>query len=78
MQSRHWSSKPPNAKANNAHQIDGEHIRAWMTGRFEEALTETGRRFVVLHGPVEERLGAALVAVDGLLAEGWGIEGHTP
>ncbi|MBA2281434.1 MAG: AAA family ATPase [Acidimicrobiia bacterium] len=50
---------------------DGEGIRAWMTGRFEEALAVTGRRHVVLRGPHEARLEAALDAVDELLTEGW-------
>ncbi|MEZ5179983.1 MAG: AAA family ATPase, partial [Acidimicrobiales bacterium] len=55
---------------------DGEHIRTWMTGRFEETLAETGRRFVVLHGSIRERVDRAMEAVDELLAAGWGVEGH--
>jgi NadR type nicotinamide-nucleotide adenylyltransferase len=52
---------------------DGEHIRRWMTDRFIEAMDATGRRFVVLRGNREERLAAALGAIDELLAEGWGL-----
>jgi NadR type nicotinamide-nucleotide adenylyltransferase len=52
---------------------DGEAIRPWMTGRFEELLAATGRRHVVLTGRHEERLAVALAAVDELLAEGWDL-----
>ena len=50
---------------------DGEHLRPWMTGRFRAELARTGRRFCTLTGPHEERLTAAVKAVDALLAEGW-------
>ncbi|MEV7526024.1 AAA family ATPase [Streptomyces sp. NPDC091371] len=50
---------------------DGPHLRPWMTGRFREELERTGRRFLVMRGGREERLAAAVAAVDGLLAEGW-------
>ena len=50
---------------------DGEHLRAWMTERFLEALAATGRRTVVLQGPLAERVHQAVAAVDALLAEGW-------
>jgi HTH-type transcriptional regulator, transcriptional repressor of NAD biosynthesis genes len=45
-----------------------------MTGEFERRLSETGRRWVSLRGAREPRLSAALAAVDGLLAEGWGLD----
>lgn len=50
---------------------DGPHLRPWMTGRFREELRRTGRRFLVVRGDREERLAAAVAAVDELLAEGW-------
>lgn len=52
---------------------DGEHLRGWMTDRFVEALAATGRRTVVLHGTLDERLATAVDAVDGLLADGWDL-----
>ncbi|GGW91872.1 AAA family ATPase [Streptomyces chryseus] len=57
---------------------DGEHLRPWMTGRFREELLRTGRRFVTLRGPHEERLAAAVAAVDALLAEDWGFTDPLP
>ncbi|MEW2138780.1 AAA family ATPase [Streptomyces sp. NPDC005409] len=50
---------------------DGPHLRPWMTGRFREELEATGRRFLTVRGDREERLTAAVTAVDALLAEGW-------
>lgn len=50
---------------------DGEHLRAWMTGRFETELARTGRPYVVLTGSLEERVTRASAAVDELLADGW-------
>lgn len=41
---------------------DGEHLRAWMTGRFREVLA--GRPMVELTGPHEKRLETALAAID--------------
>lgn len=49
---------------------DGEYLRPWMTARFLTQLAHTGRRTAVLSGPHEERLAAAVAAVDALLAEG--------
>ncbi|MBT2477104.1 AAA family ATPase [Streptomyces sp. ISL-94] len=49
---------------------DGPHLRPWMTGRFREELERTGRRFLLVRGGREERLAAAVRAVDELLAEG--------
>ncbi|MBD0707806.1 MULTISPECIES: AAA family ATPase [unclassified Streptomyces] len=57
---------------------DGEHLRPWMTARFLARLTRTGRRTVVLGGPHEERLTAAVAAVDALVAEGWGFTDPLP
>ncbi|OEJ27587.1 transcriptional regulator [Streptomyces agglomeratus] len=57
---------------------DGEHLRPWMTERFREELTRTGRPFVTLRGPHEERLAAAVAAVDALLAGGWGFTDPLP
>lgn len=50
---------------------DGPHLRPWMTGRFREELEATGKRFLLVRGDREERLAAAVAAVDELLAEGW-------
>lgn len=47
---------------------DGEHLRAWMTGRFRETCAESGVPTVVLSGPPEQRLAEALAAIDALLA----------
>lgn len=49
---------------------DEEQLRPWMTARFLTQLAHTGRRTAVLTGPHEERLPAAVAAVDHLLAEG--------
>lgn len=49
---------------------DGEHLRTWMTEEFDARLRTTGRRFLRLAGTREQRLAAALAAVDALLAEG--------
>jgi nicotinamide riboside kinase len=50
---------------------DGEHVRAWMTGRFADRLDETGRRWVRLTGSLEQRLADALAAVDELVTSAW-------
>ena len=52
---------------------NGQSIRAWMTGRFEEALRESGRRFVVLRGDRHQRMAKGLQAIDALLDEGWSM-----
>ncbi|MEV6396974.1 AAA family ATPase [Streptomyces sp. NPDC051907] len=57
---------------------DGEHLRPWMTGRFEQELARTGRRFVKLTGPHEQRLAAAVAAVDALVDEGWDFADPLP
>jgi nicotinamide riboside kinase len=48
---------------------DGEHLRAWMTERFIDDLTRTGRTFVVLTGTVEQRVSAGLDAIDRMLGD---------
>jgi len=53
---------------------DGEAIRGWMTDRFIEALTASGRRTVVLRGSHDERVTAGLAAIDEVLA--LGLEDH--
>ncbi|MFE5487963.1 AAA family ATPase [Streptomyces sp. NPDC056527] len=57
---------------------DGEHLRPWMTARFLTQLAHTGRRTAVLSGPHEERLAAAVAAVDALLTEGWDLADPLP
>ncbi|MFD3947780.1 AAA family ATPase [Streptomyces sp. NPDC058579] len=57
---------------------DGEHLRPWMTARFHTQLAHTGRRAAMLTGPHEERLAAAVAAVDALLAEGWDLADPLP
>jgi HTH-type transcriptional repressor of NAD biosynthesis genes len=52
---------------------DGEAIRPWMTDRFAALLTDTGRRFVHLRGPLAARVAEGLAAIDELLAEGWDL-----
>jgi NadR type nicotinamide-nucleotide adenylyltransferase len=46
---------------------DGENIRQWMTGRFEEELEGGQRRWIKVSGTAEERLQMAIAAVDALL-----------
>jgi NadR type nicotinamide-nucleotide adenylyltransferase len=48
---------------------DGEHLRAWMTGRFREVLKAGGYPYVDLTGPYEARWEMAIAAVDWLLAQ---------
>lgn len=48
---------------------DGEHIRAEMTRWFEDALTSTGRSWVLLTGPLSERVRLAVRVVDLALAQ---------
>lgn len=49
---------------------DGEHVRAWMTGEFQARLTETGRPWTVLTGPLERRVTDAVAACSRLIAVG--------
>ncbi len=48
---------------------DGEHIRAEMTRWFEDALTATGRSWVLLTGPLSERVDLAERVVNLALAQ---------
>ena len=57
---------------------DGEHLRGWMTDRFRAELTATGRPFVTLSGPHEQRLRTAVAAVEALLAGDWGLTAPLP
>ncbi|MGW4467780.1 AAA family ATPase [Micromonospora sp. NPDC004704] len=50
---------------------DGEHLRAWMTGRFREVLRDTGVPVRELTGPPEVRLATARSACVDLVAGGW-------
>ena len=51
---------------------DGESIREWMTGRFEEALSASGRTTVVLRGSCRATAWATgLAAIDDLIATHW-------
>ena len=52
---------------------DGEHLRAWMTGRFREVLAASGVPVVELTGTHESRLAVAVAAGDALLAAGWSL-----
>lgn len=52
---------------------DGEHLRPWMTGRFREVLAKAEVRWIEVRGDRASRLAQALEAVDGTLAEGWGL-----
>lgn len=61
---------------------DGEHIRHWMHQRFLERLTEVGRRYVLLSGDHERRLGQAVREIDILLqrqkAASEGVQSYDP
>lgn len=50
---------------------DGERIRAWMTQRFLDRLSDTGRPYRVMLGTRQERLAQALDAVLELRARAW-------
>ncbi|GAA3924466.1 nicotinamide-nucleotide adenylyltransferase [Actinomadura viridis] len=50
---------------------DGESVRLWMSGRFREELDRRALPHVVVTGPHEARLAAAVAAVDALLDKGW-------
>ncbi|MQY16870.1 Bifunctional NAD biosynthesis protein NadR [Streptomyces sp. RB5] len=50
---------------------DGEELRPWMTGRFRDELTRTGRPYRLLTGSRERRLAEAVEAVDALVGEAW-------
>lgn len=46
---------------------DGEHMRAWMTGRFVERLSERGLRWRFVRGDREQRVHDALAEIDSSL-----------
>jgi HTH-type transcriptional repressor of NAD biosynthesis genes len=48
---------------------DGEHIRHDMHKRFEEKLKETGRPYIFVRGPHEERMQLATAAIDQLISK---------
>ncbi|GAA4632673.1 nicotinamide-nucleotide adenylyltransferase [Actinoallomurus vinaceus] len=50
---------------------DGESIRERMSDRFREELDRRGLPYVVVTGAHEDRLAAAVTAVDALLGKGW-------
>lgn len=50
---------------------DGEHIRAWMTGRFMEVLRERGLNHLLMTGSPMARLEKAVQATAGLFAKPW-------
>lgn len=50
---------------------DGEHIRAWMTGRFLEVLRERGLPYQLMSGPPMVRLEKAIQATAALFAQPW-------
>lgn len=45
---------------------DGEHVRHWMHNRFIERLKEDHKKYIVVSGSREERLQAAIAAIDNL------------
>lgn len=53
---------------------DGEAIRSWMTGRFAEALTSSGRNWRRLTGPLDERVAVAVAAIDDQCGDAWRFE----
>jgi len=55
---------------------DGEHIRGWMTQRFREVLAERDEPWIEARGTREERVAAAAVRIDELLAVPVGGERH--
>lgn len=59
---------------------DSELLRGWMTDRFRVELTRRNRPWVLVQGPLQERLGLAIRAVDRLLAgESFsGVRGQLP
>ena len=50
---------------------DGEHLREWMTERFRAQLSARKTPWLELRGTPDERLAAALAAVDEALADAW-------
>ncbi|WP_354701705.1 Trifunctional NAD biosynthesis/regulator protein NadR [Paraconexibacter sp. AEG42_29] len=46
---------------------DGEHVRAWMTGRLRERLTAVRAPVIEVTGTLEERMAASVAAIDAAL-----------
>lgn len=46
---------------------DGEHLRQWMTNRFREELTQRKEPWILVRGRLEQRLHAAIDAIEKLL-----------
>ncbi|GAA2808400.1 AAA family ATPase [Streptomyces showdoensis] len=61
-------SPVPEGREEAADPEGDERLRSWTTARLLTQLTRTGRPTAVLTGPHEERLAAAVAAVDALLA----------
>lgn len=59
---------------------DSELLRGWMTERFRVELTRRNRSWILVKGPIEERLALATKAVDRLLSgESFaGVRGQLP
>jgi len=59
---------------------DSELLRGWMTERFRVELTRRNRPWILVKGPIEERLALATKAVDRLLSgESFaGVRGQLP
>jgi len=57
---------------------DGEHLRAWMTGRLRASLAGAGVPWIELVGPYRNRLTSAVIACDALLARGWDMTPPLP
>ena len=57
---------------------DGEHLRAWMTGRFRDELTATGRTWLPLPAHYSDRLRTAIAVCDALIAQGWQLADPLP
>jgi len=49
---------------------DGEHLRAWMTARFEQELNAQPAPWIKVSGSRRQRLQQAVKAIDALLADG--------
>ncbi|RZS34339.1 NadR type nicotinamide-nucleotide adenylyltransferase [Herbihabitans rhizosphaerae] len=50
---------------------DGEHLRTWMTGEFRRVLDAHDASWRLLSGSLDERVRAALGAIDEMLGSGW-------
>jgi len=50
---------------------DGEHIRSWMTSRFEEVLAQSGVPWIKVSGSISRRVSRAIQAVEQVISEGW-------